>query len=129
MRESLRKAKKEKNTTLELVDVILESIQDKKGLNITCLDLREVEDAVADFFIITEGTSTVQVKGIADGIAKSTKEKTNEKPWHVEGYENQEWILVDYVDVVVHVFKQGIREVYNLEDLWSDAVITHHNEI
>ena len=112
----------------ELNDIIIESIQDKKGVSIVSLDLRQINDAITDFFIICEADSTTQVKAIADHIAFNVKDKTGERPWHTEGYENLEWVLVDYVNVVVHVFHKTKREFYQLEELWSDAIVTNYED-
>ena len=112
----------------ELNDSIIESIQDKKGRGIVCLDLTQINDAITDFFIICEADSTTQVKAISDHITKNVKDKTGEVPWHTEGYENLEWVLVDYVNVVVHIFHHTKREFYQLEELWSDAVVTTYDD-
>ena len=119
-----RKQNKEKSTAL--LDVIVNAISDKKGEQIISLDLRKTGDAVADFFIICHGTSKVQVMAIADHITEKTKEILGERPWHQEGFENYEWVLLDYIDIVVHVFIQEKREFYQLEDLWNDALTTEH---
>jgi ribosome-associated protein len=108
-----------------LTNVIIASAQDKKAEQIVMLDLRELPDAVADFFIICEADNTTQVKAIAEHIAETTREKCGEKPWHLEGLQNMEWVLIDYVDVVVHVFYKKMRTFYNIEQLWGDAKITH----
>lgn len=115
--------KNKKDDILKLSDLIIDSIQDKKGEQIVRLDLRKIEDSAADFFIICSADATVQVKAIADHIAEKTKEKLNDKPWHIEGYSNLEWVLMDYVNIVVHIFIKRRREFYQLEDLWSDADI------
>jgi len=104
-----------------LHDIIISSIQEKKGDNIVSLDLRKIPDAVADFFILCDGESTTQVRAIAENIIKTTEEKLNEPPYHKEGLNNLEWVLLDYVDVLVHVFKKEARGFYQLEDLWHDA--------
>lgn len=103
---------------------VVDGLQDVKGQNITVLDLREIENAVTDFFIIAEGTSNTQVNALADSVHKVVRESVNEKPWHVEGRDNAEWVLMDYVNVVVHIFQAGVREFYDLESLWGDAAIT-----
>lgn len=103
---------------------VVDGLQDVKGQNITVLDLREIENAVTDFFIIAEGTSNTQVNALADSVHKVLRESVNEKPWHVEGRDNAEWVLMDYVNVVVHIFQAGVREFYDLESLWGDAAIT-----
>lgn len=108
----------------ELCDTIVEEMQNKKAENIVVIDLREVENAVTDFFVIASGNSTTQVDGIADGIVRFTRKKLREKPWHLEGKSLSQWILLDYVNVVVHVFHKEIRPFYELEDLWADGVKT-----
>jgi ribosome-associated protein len=100
----------------------------KKGENIVSIDLRNIPDAAADFFIICDAASTVQVKAIADNVMQHTQEKLHEKPWHSEGLQHAEWVLLDYVDTVVHIFLKPQRRFYQLEELWSDAVIEEHND-
>ena len=103
---------------------VVEGLQEIKEQNITVLDLREIENAVTDFFIIAEGNSNTQVNSLADSVHKVVRENVGDKPWHIEGRDNSEWVLMDYVTVVVHVFQKGIREFYDLEGLWGDAEIT-----
>lgn len=103
---------------------VIDGLQDVKGENITILDLREIDNAVTDFFIIAEGNSNTQVNALADSVHKSVRESVGDKPWHVEGKDNAEWVLMDYVNVVVHIFQKGIREFYDLESLWGDAETT-----
>ena len=103
---------------------VVEGLQEIKGQNITVLDLREIENAVTDFFIIAEGNSNTQVNSLADSVHKVVRENVGDKPWHIEGRDNSEWVLMDYVTVVVHVFQKGIREFYDLEGIWGDAEIT-----
>ena len=103
---------------------IVKGIQEKKGTNIVILNLRDVGNAVADYFIICTGTSDTQIDAISDAIEKEVITEAKESPWHREGYENKEWILLDYVNVVVHIFKSEVRSYYGLEELWGDAVIT-----
>lgn len=118
--KAVRKQFKENLSGLE--GVIIQAILDKKGEDVVSLDLRQITDAVADFFIICHGTSKVQVKAIADYVIEKSKEYLGEKPWKQEGFENREWILLDYVDVVVHIFYKENRDFYQLEDLWDDAI-------
>jgi ribosome-associated protein len=103
---------------------IVDGLEDVKGENITILDLRELENTVTDFFIIAEGNSNTQVNALADSVHKAVRENLDERPWHVEGKDNAEWVLMDYVNAVVHIFQKGIREFYDLESLWGDAEIT-----
>lgn len=118
--------KKKKSQSSSLVDAVIKGIQEKKGQNIVCLDLRKIENAVCEHFIICDGTATTQVGAIADSIKDEVKKATSERPFHSEGYENCQWILIDYVTVVVHVFLPNVREFYNLEDLWADAEVLEY---
>ncbi|MEM6842376.1 MAG: ribosome silencing factor [Bacteroidota bacterium] len=108
----------------ELSDIMVLGMQEKKAEDIVKLDLRKVKSAVADFFIICSGNSDTQLDAIADSIEKEAKERAGENPWHREGRENREWILLDYVTVVAHIFKRDRREFFALEELWGDAIIT-----
>ena len=104
--------------------LIIEGIQDRKGRAITVVDMSHIEGAAASKFIICEGSSSMQVGAIADNVRESLLEKIRVKPYNYDGYANSEWILVDYGDILVHVFRPETRQRYNLEDLWSDAVLT-----
>ena len=115
---------KENSNADQIISVIISGIEDVKGQNINILDLREIENTVCDYFIICEGTSNTQVNAIVNSIQKKVSKETKDKPWHVEGSENAEWVLMDYVNVVVHVFQKHIREYYDIESLWGDAVTT-----
>ncbi len=108
-----------------LITEIIKGIEDVKGENTTILDLRKIDNTVCDYFIICDGNSNTQVSAISGSIQKNVGKKVKEKPWHVEGENNAEWILIDYVNVVVHVFQKYTREFYNLEGLWGDAKITN----
>ncbi len=108
-----------------LITEIIAGIEDIKGENITILDLREIENTVCDYFIICDGSSNTQVNAISGSIQKKVSKILKDKPWHVEGENNAEWILIDYVNVVVHVFQKQVREFYNLEGLWGDAKISN----
>ena len=114
------------NTTSpdNLITFTIEGIEDVKGQNITILDLRDIENTVCDYFIICDGTSNTQVNAIVNSVQKKVSKNTKEKPWHIEGSENAEWVLMDYVDVVVHIFQKHVREYYHIENLWGDAKIT-----
>jgi len=105
----------------QLITTILSGIEDVKGKEINILDLREIENTVCDYFIICEGTSNTQVSAIINSIQKKVSKELKEKPWHIEGLDNAEWVLIDYVNVVVHVFQKHIREYYDIESLWGDA--------
>lgn len=120
---------KETANKLGLIDLIIDSIQDIKGKNILKLDLRELDDAPTDFFIICEGESTTQISSIADNIIKRVKEELGVRPSHLEGKQFANWVLVDYFDVIVHVFYPETRQFYEIEDLWSDAKTTEYQDI
>jgi ribosome-associated protein len=113
----------------ELIDLIIDSIQDIKGKNIVKLDLRELDSSPTDYFIICEGDSNTQIKAIASNINKRVKQELNVYPSSREGIEDSNWVLVDYFDVVVHVFYPATRKFYDLEDLWSDAKFTEYENL
>ncbi len=113
----------------ELNDLILDSIQDIKGKRILKLDLRQLDDAPTDFFFICEGDSNVQVKSIADNIHKRLKQEGGVLPNHIEGTQNALWVLLDYFNVVIHVFYKETRELYELEELWGDAIVTEYENL
>ena len=112
--------KKHKGTD-QLITEIVRGIEEIKGQDIEILDLREIENTVCDYFVICNGTSNTQVNAIVNSVQKTVSKAIQEKPWHVEGSNNAEWVLLDYVHVVVHVFQEQIREFYNIEGLWGDA--------
>ncbi len=127
MRTKAIKAKPKGKTKLsKLPEVIVDAILDKKGEEVVSLDMRKIGDAVTDFFIVCHATSRVQVKAIADNVVGKVKSVLKENPVHSEGFENSEWILIDYFDAVVHIFLKEKREFYQLEDLWQDAERTEH---
>lgn len=110
----------------KIIKAIIHAIQEKKGSNIISLDLRKIPEAVADFFIICEASSTTQVKAIADYVEYYLKEKLGETPFHHEGRQTAQWVINDYVNVVVHVMTSETRKFYKLEEMWSDAVGEEH---
>ena len=112
--------KKEKGTD-QLITQIIKGIEEVKGQDIEILDLRDIENTVCDYFVICNGNSNTQVNAIVNSVQKTVSKAIQEKPWHVEGSNNAEWVLLDYVHVVVHVFQKQIREFYNIEGLWGDA--------
>ena len=116
-------------STEELISVIIKGIDDVKGDDIQLLDLRELENTVCDYFIICSGNSNTQVNAITGSIQKLVSKELKDKPWHIEGQNNSEWILMDYVNVVVHVFQKQIREFYDIESRWGDAKITEINPV
>ncbi len=115
---------KDRASADELISLIVSGMEDVKGVDINLLDLREIENTVCDYFIICNGTSNTHVNAIVSSIQKTVSKAIKDKPWHVEGSENAEWILMDYVNVVVHVFQKHIREFYDIEGLWGDAKVT-----
>ncbi len=112
----------------KIFKTILKAIQDKKGEHIVSLDLRKIPEAVADFFIICEAPSQPQVRAIADQVEDEVKRQIGENPYHHEGKENLQWVLMDYVNIVVHIMHPESRKFYKLEEMWSDAVLEEHND-
>ena len=107
-----------------LLDNIIHSINDVKGNEVCTVDLRDLENNFCSYFVICNGTSNTHVNSIVGSIQKKISKKLKEKPFNTEGEDNAEWVLIDYVDIVVHVFQKNIRDYYNLEELWGDALIT-----
>lgn len=110
-----------------IIKSIISAIQEKKGDNIISIDLRNIPEAVADFFIICQASSHVQVKAIAENVEYRVKENCAEMPYHHEGFQSAQWILVDYINVVVHVMQPSARQFYKLEEMWSDAPQKGHS--
>lgn len=104
-----------------LCDMIVEGMQENKAQDIVVLDLRDIPNTVTDFFVICTGESSTQIDGITSSVIRHTRKTIQEKPWHTEGKGTSEWVLMDYVSVVAHVFYKTARHHYDLEDLWSDA--------
>ena len=127
-------ANRKKNTVTRLTrnsklfKTIINAIQDKKGENIISLDLRKIPEAVADFFIICESSNSTQLKAIADNVEYFVKEECGELAYKHEGRQGQQWILIDYVNIVVHVMLPEPRKFYRLEEMWSDAPTFEHND-
>ncbi len=115
---------KTKVSSDQLITEVIKGIEKVKGDNISILDLRNIENTVCDYFIICEGNSNTQVNAISGSVQKMVSKALKDKPWHVEGESNAEWILIDYVNVVVHIFQKQVREFYDIESLWGDAKIT-----
>lgn len=111
----------------KILKTIITAIQDKKGEQIVSLDLRKIPEAVADFFIICQASNTTQLRAIADFIETEVKDKCQESAYKHEGRQAQQWILIDYVNVVVHVMMPDTRKFYRLEEMWSDASTLEHN--
>ena len=115
---------KKQVSTDALIASIIKGIDEVKGDNIQLLDLREIENTVCDYFIICSGNSNTQVNAISGSVQKLVSKELKDKPWHIEGKGNSEWVLMDYVNVVVHVFQKQFRDHYDIEGLWGDAKIT-----
>lgn len=107
---------------------VIKAIQQKKGEQIVSLDMRKIPEASADFFVICQATSTTQIKAIADGVEENVKNECGELPYKHEGKQALQWVLIDYVNIVVHIMQPEARKFYKLEEMWSDAVLTEHNE-
>ena len=112
----------------KIFKTIINSIQDKKGENIVSLDLRKIPEAVADFFIICQANNNNQLRAIADNVEEEVKKHCGETPYKHEGRQAEQWILIDYVNIVVHVMLPEPRKFYHLEELWSDAPAMEHND-
>jgi len=113
--------KKKEQSSLKLVEFVKKGIEEKKGEEIVTLDLYKTNPSVCDYFVICHGNSNTQVAAIAEEIQKMVRENVGDKPFHVEGVQNAEWILLDYVNVVVHIFQKEFRSFYDLENLWGDT--------
>lgn len=114
------------NESSYISELAIHGIQEKKGNDIVRLDLRNLKSSVSDYFVICHADSSTQVKAIANSIEDEIYKATQQDPWRKEGLEHGEWILLDYIDVVIHVFKTDKREFYGVEDLWGDAEIKYY---
>ena len=112
----------------ELSQLVVKGMQERKATNIVVMDMRKVKNAFTDYFVVSSGNSDTQVEAIAESVDKEVWEATRTNPRSTEGKANREWILVDYYDVIVHVFKKDRREFYKLEELWGDAEFTYVEE-
>lgn len=112
-----------------LAEIIIKGMQEKKAKNIVKIDLRKVNEAAADFFVVCHGDSDRQVKAIADSVEVETLKALKEKPRSREGQGESRWVLLDYVDVVVHVFQKDVRSFYEIEDLWHDGKFTNYDDV
>lgn len=117
--------KSNKINSEKLAHACVHGVQENKAKEIVLLDLRKIDGAVCDFFVVCHGDSTTHVDGIAKSVEREVRTNLKEKPWHREGMENSEWILLDYVNVVVHIFREDTRDFYKIEELWADAVVEH----
>ncbi|WDF55286.1 ribosome silencing factor [Mucilaginibacter sp. KACC 22063] len=114
------------NESAYLSEMAIHGMQEKKGNEIVRLDLRNIFSSVSDYFVICHADSGTQVKAIADSVEDEIFKATQQNPWRKEGFENAEWIVLDYIDVVIHIFKTDKREFYGVEDLWGDAEIKYY---
>ena len=112
----------------ELSQLVVKGMQERKATNIVVMDMRKVKNAFTDYFVVASGSSDTQVEAIAESVDKEVWEATRNNPRSTEGKANREWILVDYYDVIVHVFKKDRREFYKLEELWGDAEFSYIEE-
>ena len=126
---SQKEARQRELSAEELNDLIVDSMQDIKAKNIVKIDLRHIDDAPTDFFIICEGDSSTQVKAISDNIYRRLKSEGDNLPFHYEGQQNSLWILLDYFNTVVHVFYNETRAFYELEELWGDGIFTEYHDL
>lgn len=120
--------KKSGANSQQLSKAIVKGMQEKKAQEIVVMDLRKVKNAVADFFVICSGSSDKQLEAISDSIDEEVYKAMKERPWHMEGKSNKEWMVLDYINVVTHVFRKDRRSFYSLEKLWGDAEITEIEE-
>ena len=111
-----------------LLENIINAIQDVKGKEIISLDLRKIDSAICKYFIICTGTSNTHVNSIESNIKKTISRDLGEKPFHIEGNNVGEWVLMDYSDIIVHVFQEKTRAFYNIEDFWGDAKFKNYKE-
>ena len=118
-----------KDDTEILLTEIITSMQDKKAKDIVSINLSKIENSITKYFVICNGNSTTQVDSIFNNVMEKVNENINMKPFHKEGYENSEWILIDYFDIVVHIFIKDVRNFYKLEELWADGVFKKYENI
>ena len=120
------KKRLEKDDALNILQAVIDGMQDKKAKNIISLDLSKISNSVTNHFVICHAPSKVQVEAIYDNVLEFVRKECETKPFNKEGLENAEWILIDYFDVVIHIFLEDIRSFYKLEDLWADAVLKEY---
>ncbi|MFN4911676.1 MAG: ribosome silencing factor [Flavobacteriales bacterium] len=125
----MAKKKKTLDYTEHLCACIVEGMQENKARDIVVLDLRALSSAVCDFFVICHGDSSTQVDGITNAVTRFTRKQMKEKPWRTEGERNSEWVLLDYIDVVAHIFYKEARQFYEIEELWADGIRTDYPTI
>ncbi len=126
--KQLKQTSNQLEESKRITEVIVHGMQEKKAKDIVSLDLRNISSSVSDFFVVCHADSSTQVKAIADSVEDEVMKAFGEEPWHKEGFQNSEWILLDFVSVVVHIFRTEKREHYGVEDLWGDAeVVTYQS--
>jgi len=113
----------------KLVEAIVEGIHRVKGEEVVSLQMNNLDNAFCNYFVICHGNSNTQVDAIADSVQDTVKELQNEKAWHKEGFENATWVLLDYGDVMVHIFQREYRDFYKLEELWADAIEKRYEDV
>ncbi len=118
------KKTKEKDISVELVNAVIQGIIEKKGKEVVSLHLGKINSSVCDFFVVCHGTSRTHAEAIAHSVEEEVRKLTGQKPARREGFSNAEWMLLDYMDVVVHVFQEPVRRFFQIEDLWADAPVT-----
>ena len=116
----------EKDDAVNILQAVITAMQDKKAKNIISLDLSKIGNSVTNYFVICHAPSKIQVEAIYENVLEFVRNECETKPFNKEGLENAEWILIDYFDVVIHIFLEDIRSFYHLEDLWADAILTEH---
>ena len=127
MTKTLKKEKKSQASASTLIRYAIKGIEEKKGNEIVCINLKKIPNNACDYFVICEGNSRTQVQAIAGSVEEFVEKNSGARPWHVEGLENGEWVLMDYVDVAVHIFQREARSHYNLENMWADADVKKLN--
>lgn len=125
--QSLNKTEFNQGDTKKLISVIGEALLEKQAQNITVLDVHQLT-TLTDAFVVSHASSDVQIKALADNVAQQTREQLDEKPWQKEGLQQRRWVILDYVNVVVHIFNKELRDYYSLERIWGDAEITKIEE-
>jgi ribosome-associated protein len=124
--KQLKQTSNQLEESKRITEVIVHGMQEKKAKDIVSLDLRNISSSVSDFFVVCHADSSTQVKAIADSVEDEVMKAFGEEPWHKEGFQNSEWILLDFVSVVVHIFRTEKREHYGVEDLWGDAEVVNY---
>ena len=125
----VKEKSKKQDSTKELVTAIVEGLHKKKGNEVVSLDLTQIENSVCKYFVICHGDSDRQVEALANSVLENVREETGEKAWHKEGLEHATWVLLDYADVVVHIFQKQYRDLYKIEELWADAKMTQYKDV